>query len=157
MPNKSKKLITGLVPGYENWQHNKKYESLEIHSKKDITTKDAYIWDELIEEMEEWRDLEYVWIASSNYGDQIIVTDTSPIHDGIAVYMLGMDVAGPDSDNPIWPEGMLFLGNSVSEWLERVEKYGDEHSIGPGGIDNELSNPEEYKKLYRKLNPGLNW
>jgi hypothetical protein len=104
-----------------------------------------------------WANLEYQWIARSVFGDQIILTQNSPIHDGSVVYMHGPDVAGPQSGNPNWLDNILVLGFSVDEWLARIEKFGDEFSVTPGSIDELLEAPEEYRGIYRELNPGLPW
>ena len=130
---------------------------VHIFKKKDWKTSDAYFWDWLREDNAAWSDLKYEWIAKSEYGDQIIITQKSPILKGSAVYMHGPDVSGPDSPNPDWPDSVLYLGSSVEEWRVRMETYGDEYSVIPGSIDELLENPDEYRELYRKLNPGLNW
>ena len=118
----------------------------------------AYFWDSLIEDSKEWAGLKYQWVASSVYGDQVIVTNHSPLHKGTAVYMHGPDMAGPSNDTPGWICNILYLGNSYDSWLERVRKYGDEYSIGPGCINEQLgSKAGEYRELYRGLNPGLTW
>lgn len=130
---------------------------VEIFKPADRKTSGAYFWDDLREEVPEWKDLEYEWIASSSFGDQIIVTKNSPLHTGTAVYMHGPDVAGPESANPAWIENILYLGSSEEVWKARVAKYGDEHSVTPGSIDESLQNPDEYRAIYRKLNPGLKW
>jgi hypothetical protein len=115
-------------------------------------------WDWLIESSKEWSSLEYTLIASSRFGDDIIITHNSPLHPGQAIYMHGPDVAGPRSPNKAWPESVLYLGSSIESWLDRVELYGDEHAIGPGGIDSELKKRASiYKAIYRQLNPGLEW
>ncbi|WP_425614269.1 hypothetical protein NA78x_004135 [Anatilimnocola sp. NA78] len=117
----------------------------------------AYFWDSLREELPAWRDLEYEWIASSTFGDQVIRTQNSPIHDGPAIYMHGPDVAGPRSPDTNWIENILFLGNSESEWLERVRRFGDEYAVAPASIDDCIDNGDEYRAIYRLLNPGLKW
>ncbi len=112
----------------------------------------------LHENIPEWRHLRYVWIASSQFGDQIIVTENSPLHAGTALYMHGPDVAGPKSDDPAWIENIIYLGPSIETWLGRVARFGDEHSICPGSIDDELEpQAAEYRAIYRELNPGLQW
>ena len=127
-----------------------------VFEKKDWKTSDAYFWDWLREDPA-WSDLKYQWIATSQYGDQIIVTDNSPIHEGRAVYIHGPDISGPRSSHPDWLDSILYLGSSIEEWRALMEKYGDEYSVIPGSIDELLENPDEYRELYRKLNPGLNW
>jgi|GEM_PF-4591480 len=121
-------------------------------------TEGAYFWDWLREESPAWKDLEYLWIATSCFGDQVILTTNSPIHPArSAVYMHGPDVGGPDSEDPNWLENILYLGSSVEEWLTRVRRFGDEHSVTPGALDEWLTDPEEYRRIYRELNPGLRW
>jgi hypothetical protein len=61
------------------------------------------------------------------------------------------------SDNPIWPDNLIYLGSSIDEWLARIERFGDEYAVVPGSIDELLENPDEYRKIYRDLNPGLTW
>jgi hypothetical protein len=117
----------------------------------------AYCWEWLREDIPAWKNLKYEWIASSSFQDQIILTENSPIHDGLAVYLLGPDIAGPVSDNPIWPDNLIYLGSSIDEWLARIERFGDEYAVVPGSIDELLENPDEYRKIYRDLNPGLTW
>jgi hypothetical protein len=117
----------------------------------------AYFWDSLRNEVPEWKDLEYEWLGSSRFGDQIIVTRNSPLHRGVAIYMHGPDVAGPKSTNASWLDNILYLGSSVDEWLTRVNRYGDEYSVVPGSIDELVDDPDEYLKIYRELNPGLTW
>jgi len=120
-------------------------------------TAGAYFWDRLRDELPAWANLEYEWIASSCFGDQIILTNNSPIHAGPAIYMHGPDVGGPNSNNLNWPEYILHLGSSVKEWIARLERFGDEYSVCPGVIDDELDSPNTYCEIYRQLNPGLEW
>ena len=131
---------------------------VKLLSRDEWQSKGAYFWDSLIAEVPEWRELEYVSIANSLYGDQVIMTTNSPIHDGVAIYIHGPDISGPINDTPGWIENIIYAGPSYENWLARVKKYGDEHSIAPGGIERELGDrAEEYCKIYRKLNPGLKW
>lgn len=131
--------------------------ALEIFKPEDRKTSGAYFWESLREEVPAWKELEYEWIASSMYGDQIIITRNSPLHPGTAIYMHGPDVAGPKSENPAWIENILYLGPSEEEWQARIKKFGGEHSIGPGSIDQLGAAADEYRAIYRKLNPGLSW
>lgn len=71
--------------------------------------------------------------------------------------MHGPDVAGPRSPFALWLDNILYLGPSVDEWLARVQRFGDEYSIVPGEIDDFVDEPDEYRKIYRELNPGLPW
>lgn len=130
---------------------------IRIFDTEDRKTEDAYFWDWLRDGDNAWQKLKYKWIASSCFGDQVIVTESSPIHDGTAVYLLGPDITGPESDNPNWPDNMVYLGASVHEWLARVNEFGDEHSIAPGDLDQRIDCGDEYRKIYRELNPGLPW
>ena len=132
--------------------------NLEIFPPQLRRTSGAYFWDGLIEYALAWRELRYVWIAKSQFGDQIILTDNSPLHAGTALYMHGPDVAGPICENPAWLENIIYLGPSVEAWLERVKHFQGEHSICPGSIDEELGpTAAEYRAIYRELNPGLLW
>jgi hypothetical protein len=117
----------------------------------------AYFWDDLIENLPEWRELKYTWIGRSMCGDQIIVTENSPLHAGTAIHVHGPDIAGPISAKAGWIENILYLGDSVEDWLIRVERFGGEHSMFPGSIDELGSDADEYRAIYRKLNPGLQW
>lgn len=130
---------------------------VSVFEDSDRKTSGAGFWDSLREDMPAWRNMEYEWIGVSAFLDQIIVTRSSPIHTGSAVYMQGPDVAGPRSENPDWPENVLYLGPSVDEWLARIRRFGDEYSVAPGAIDESLADPEEYRAIYRELNPGLQW
>jgi hypothetical protein len=130
---------------------------IKVFDDADRRTTGAYFWDWLRDGLPAWKDLEYEWIASSCFGDQIILTHDSPIHAGSAVYMHGPDVGGPDSNNPNWPDNVLYLGSSVKEWIGRLKRFGDEYSVIPGDIDNLLDEPEVYREIYRRLNPGLPW
>jgi hypothetical protein len=132
-------------------------DDLEIFSVTDIRRSGAYFWDDLIENLPAWRNLKYQWIASSSFGDQIMVTENSPLHSGTALYMHGPDVAGPQSEDPNWIENILYLGPSINEWLARVKKFGGEYSIGPGAIHQLGAAADEYRAIYRQLNPGLQW
>jgi hypothetical protein len=86
------------------------------------------------------------------------MTENSPLHEGLAIYIHGPDMAGPINDVNGWIENILYVGSDYDVWIDRVEKYGDEHSIGPGGIDRDLGAlAEEYRNIYRALNPGLQW
>ncbi|WP_254512189.1 hypothetical protein [Anatilimnocola floriformis] len=130
----------------------------ELFPRNEWRTSGAYFWDDYIENLPEWRELRYTWIASSRWGDQIIVTDNSPLHVGTALYMHGPDVAGPIHPNPAWIENIIYLGPSIDAWLARVQRFGDEYSIVPGSIDEHLgSAADEYRTIYRQLNPGLQW
>ena len=52
------------------------------------------------------------------------------------------------------PLTSIELEPPVEAWLDRIELYGDEHAIGPGGIDSELKNrTSTYKDPVRNL-PG---
>jgi hypothetical protein len=73
------------------------------------------------------------------------------------VYILGPDIAGPKSPNPDWPDNLIYLGATVDQWLARIERFGDEFSVVPGSIDEMIDKPDEYRKIYRELNPGLQW
>ena len=130
---------------------------VHIFKETERRSEGAYFWDSLRDEVPAWKDLQYEWIASSRFGDQIILTSNSPIHDGPALYMHGPDVAGPDSADANWIDNILYLGSSVEEWLARIERFGDEHSVAPGSIDQSVHEPEEYRRIYRDLNPGLPW
>ena len=130
---------------------------VRIFARSDRKTTDAYFWDRLRDDVPAWKDLKYEWIASSTFGDQIILTHNSPIHDGSAVYMLGPDISGPDSTNPYWPDNLIYLGPSVDEWSARMERFGDEFSVAPGSIDDMVDDADEYRRIYRELNPGLAW
>jgi len=107
---------------------------VRVFDKSERSNTDASFWEWLREDVPAWKNVKYEWIASSQFGDQIVLTHNSPIHDGPAVYMLGPDVAGPASDNPDWPENLIYLGPSVDEWLARIEQFGDEFSITPGSL-----------------------
>lgn len=129
---------------------------IEVFEKSDRRTEGAYFWDSL-RELPAWKSLKYEWIGSSRFGDQVIFTTNSPVHSGPAVYMHGPDVAGPDSADPNWIDNILYLGPSVEDWLARVKRFGDEYSVVPGSIDELVGNPQEYRRIYRELNPGLRW
>lgn len=146
-----------LLPACGGSAVKQKYELVELYDKKNWKTSGAYFWDDLKKNSPAWKDLKYQWIGSSVYGDQIILTENSPLHEGPAIYAHGPDVAGPKSDKAGWIENILYYGNSVEEWHARVRKYGDEYSLGPGAIKTDVKNPEEYRAIYRKLNPGLTW
>lgn len=131
---------------------------LILNPPEDWRTDGAYFWDDYIEHVPEWRELRYTWIASSQFGDQIIVTENSPLHSGAALYMHGPDVSGPIHEHPAWIENIIYLGPSIEAWLARVKRFGDEHSICPGDIDDELGPAAaEFRAIYRELNPGLPW
>jgi hypothetical protein len=120
---------------------------------------ESYHWDEFVSSNNYWQGFKYVWIGVSSYGDHIVDTQ-SGVPDGIpyGILMMGPDVAGPRSPCGQWPECMLYLGNSIDSWLIRVKEYGDEYSIAPGSINDALgSRSEQYKQIYRKMNPGLQW
>ena len=102
----------------------------------------AYFWDWLRDDLPAWKGLEYQWIGSSVFGDQIIVTSNSPIHSGTAVYLHGPDIHGPKSNVENWPENMIYLGASVETWLNRIKQFGDEHSIAPP-LDDSINNADE--------------
>ena len=131
---------------------------LQLIPREEWRSDGAYFWDSLIEESPEWNHVEYSWIANSCYGDQAILTKSSPLHEGPAIYIHGPDIHGPVNEVHGWIENIIYLASSYEVWMERVEMYGDEHAIGPGGIDRELGErADEYRKIYRKLNPGLRW
>jgi hypothetical protein len=130
---------------------------VHVFDQRDRKTTGAYFWDSLRDELSAWNNLKYEWIGSTSFGDQIIVTNNSPIHEGSAVYMHGPDVGGPKTNNPNWPDNILYLAPSVEEWIVRLERYGDEYSVIPGAIDELLESPDEYRTIYRHLNPGLPW
>ena len=130
---------------------------LRVFDPSERKTAGACFWDWLRDDVPAWNAFEYEWIASSCFGDQIVVTQTSPIHDGTAVYLLGPDISGPASDNSNWPENLLYLAPSVQDWLSRVNEFGDEHSIAPGDLDLRIDRADEYRRIYQKLNPGLTW
>jgi hypothetical protein len=128
-----------------------------IFERSERRNNGACFWDSLRDDVPAWKTFEYEWIARSSFGDQVIQTDNSPIHTGHALYLHGPDVAGPLSDNPHWPDNVLYLGPSVDEWLARINRFGDEYAIVPGLIDELVVDPEGYRKIYRDLNPGLPW
>jgi hypothetical protein len=130
---------------------------VRIFAESERRTNGAYFWDCLRDELPAWNDLTYEWIASSSFGDQIILTNNSPIHLGPAIYMHGPDVGGPISENPNWPSSILYLGATVDEWLARIARFGDEYSVVPGCIDEFVDDSDAYRKIYRELNPGLTW
>jgi hypothetical protein len=132
-------------------------ELVRIFPKKDWRTSVAYFWDSLREERPAWANLEYQWIARSTYGDQVIIAQQSPIHEGIAIYIHGPDIAGPKSSDANWIDNILFLGSTFGEWMTRIEEFGDEYSICPGSIGELVDAPDEYRRIYRNLNPGLQW
>ena len=117
----------------------------------------AHHWDRLIVEVPVWRSLTYRWIASSHYGDQIILTTTSPLHGGSAIYLHGPNIAGPRSEVDGWLDTIIYLGSSVDAWHARIARYGDEYAIAPALIDRVVDQPERYKATYRLMNPGLVW
>ena len=141
----------------DDMNENENEKLVSIFEASSRRTSGADCWDALREELAAWSALEYDWIAVSAFGDQIIHTRSSPLHAGSAVYMLGPDVSGPSSENPNWPENLLYLAPSVEEWLARVHRYGDEYSVAPGSIAESLADPEAYRAIYRALNPGLQW
>jgi len=130
---------------------------VDIFAESERRTSGAYFWDSLRDEFPAWTDLRYQWIATSSFGDQIILTTNSPIHSGPALYMNGPDVSGAVSDDPNWPDCILYLGSTIDEWLARVARFGDEWSVVPGLIDESLDDPDAYRRIYRELNPGLQW
>jgi len=130
---------------------------VRIFAASDWKTSGAYFWDWLRDELPAWSHMEYEWIASSVYGDQIILTKNSPIHKGPAIYMHGPDVPGPRSADPNWLDNILYLGCSVEEWLARIRTFGDEYAVENGSIGDRLANPGEYLNAIRELNPGLQW
>ena len=117
----------------------------------------AHHWDRLAVEVPVWRSLTYRWIASSHYGDQIILTTTSPLHGGSAIYLHGPNIAGPRSEVNGWLDTIVYLGSSVDAWHARIARYGDEYAIAPALIDRVVDQPERYKATYRIMNPGLRW
>ena len=130
---------------------------VDIFAESERRTSGAYFWDSLRDEFPAWKDLEYEWIASSSFGDQIILTNNSPLHAGPAIHMNGLDVSGPVSANPNWPGGILYLGSTIDEWLARLARFGDEWSVVPGLIDESLYDTDAYRRIYRELKPGLHW
>ena len=138
--------------------HGFRRRSLNLIPRNEWRPDGAYFWDSLIEQVPEWNHVQYSWIATSCYGDEVILTKNSPLYEGIAIYIHGPDISGPVNDIQAWIQNIIYLGSSYEEWMDRVETYGDEHSIGPGGIDNDLGvKADEYREIYRKLNPGLTW
>ena len=117
----------------------------------------AHHWDRLAVEVPVWRSLTYRWIARSHYGDQIILTTTSPLHGGSAIYLHGPNIAGPRSKVDGWLDTIVYLGSSVDAWHARIARYGDEYAIAPALIDRVVDQPERYKATYRIMNPGLRW
>jgi hypothetical protein len=160
----NRKYTIGLrTDGVVIWMVNGKrqgsdeFELFELLPTSQRKTTDATYWEWLRDDVPGWSELEYEWIATSCFGDQIVVVNNSPIHKGTAIYLLGPDVGGPNSNNPQWPENLIYLGTSQDEWLARVRKYGDEYSIAPGSIEDDVAEPNEYRRVYNALNPGLQW
>jgi hypothetical protein len=130
---------------------------VRIFTPSERTKGGAYLWDSLRDELPGWKVLEYEWIGTSRFGDQIILTHNSPLHRGPAIYLHGPDVAGPKSSDENWLDNILYLGSSVEEWLARITRFGDEYSVVPGSIDELIDDSNQYRKIYRELNPGLTW
>jgi hypothetical protein len=130
---------------------------IRVFEPSEWKTSGACFWDWLGDDLPAWANLKYVWIASSVYGDQVILTHNSPIHEGAAVYMHGPDISGPKSCDPNWTDNILYLGSSVDEWLSRIRKFGDEYAVENGSIDERLENAGEYREVMQRLNPGLPW
>ena len=117
----------------------------------------AHHWDRVRAEVPAWRALTYQWIAGTHLGDQIILTTTSPLHAGAAIYLHGPNAAGPRTDVDGWLDTIIYLGSSVAAWHARIDRYGDEYAIAPALIDRLVAQPERLKATYRILNPGLPW
>lgn len=133
-------------------------ELISIYNE--IREQGASHWDALRANSAAWRRLNYHWLGESCYGDQIAKVTGTPLPNGEGkVYILGPDIAGPIGQ-PNWPEDLMCIAASCEQFLERIQKYGDEFSVAPGCIERELSDEkmrEEYKQHYRFLNPGLKW
>jgi hypothetical protein len=142
---------------YEPSNDTKAPQLIRIFDPSERRSEGAHFWDSLRGEVVAWKDLEYDWIASSCFGDQVIQTDNSPIHKGHAIYIHGPDIAGPTSDNPDWLDNILYLGSSTFDWLARIARFGDEYAIAPGLIDERVIDSAMYRQIYRDLNPGLPW
>ena len=115
----------------------------------------AHFWDSSFRDLN-ITPVKYLWIGSSSYGDQIITTDDKIFGKNGGVFTCGSDTAGPEN-NKYQPEYVLYHGPSVNDYLNTLDKYGDDFSVGPGAIDRDCAQAAEYKKLYRTLNPGIAW
>lgn len=71
--------------------------------------------------------------------------------------MFGPDLMGPNSKDRNWPDNLLYLGASFQEWLDRIERFGDEYAVVCGCFDNMSDSCRAFREIYKNLNPGLRW
>ena len=145
------KELAKLFPDGEEFRQLQIYPSDQWRSY----TNDSPV-RELIKYFPSWGQSEFILIGGTDFGDAIIVTNSDPISESGAIYILG-EGFGVNGSND-WPEGLLCLGHSATQWNERIQSFGDEPAIAPGSIDEELGErAENYNHQMRAMNPGLTW
>ena len=138
------------------WPGETEYPNIKLFNSSDWKDHDAYLWDSMIHEYPKWQDVKYIQVGVSSFWDQLAYCSWTPIHNEGGLYVLGPDISGPEN-NQDWPDNLLYFGSDIKEWLNRLDKYGDEYAIIPGDIEEELNDPTSYTNWYRKLNPGIIW
>ena len=131
-------------------------ELIRIYPPGDWKDSGAFFFESLGEWFEEWMGINYTWIGESQYGDDVVVTRRDPERKLGGIYLVGLDVAG-DPHGESRPGNLLCLAEDVKSWIERIEQFGDEFAIGPGGIEREVAEPKAYRQIYRDLNPFIDW
>lgn len=112
--------------------------------------------EDLVKYHHAWDGVEFVRVGGTQYGDEVVITSADPVSSEGAIYAMG-EMDGP-KNNEHWPEGVIRLGLSAKEWVDRVTDFGDDYCVCPGSLDEDLGDrADEYRARLRALNPGLDW
>lgn len=138
------------------WPKNLDYGLLILFPIEEWKTSGAYFWDRYNEAEQNICKIKYLWVGASRFGDQIILTDKTIMHSHGGIYACGPDLSGP-CNKKHWPESILYFGADLESWLHRIAIYGDEYSLGPADLEDYVDDHLLYRKIYRELNPGIDW
>ncbi|MEM9348218.1 MAG: hypothetical protein AAGB26_16545 [Planctomycetota bacterium] len=111
---------------------------------------------ELKDYFKAWEKTEFILIGGTDYGDAIVVTDSDPLTETGAIYMVGEGFDMDETED--WPESVLRLGIDAAQWHDRIRAYKGEPAITPGSIDEELGDrAATYREQIKELNPAITW
>jgi len=111
------------------------------------------------EDVPGWEEFAAIRIGMSAFFDEVLYVTDCPCCESGAILCIGIDVSGPGGVGDARFECSLVLATSLSDWLERLERFNwVEYGLMPGQLAD-LSQDDEWelRSHFLRLNPAISW
>jgi hypothetical protein len=129
---------------------------LELHETRWLSPADEMELSWFETDYPDWFRADYFAFGTGLFGDTLVYCPAPPGRVPGSIIMVDHEAAGPEN-NPRQPVTLVFYGDSLTMWLDRLAQYGYEEY---GYVMGYLANlPEEMADTLRqdhaRLNPGI--